>query len=607
MPPLPKKVKMEKPRARSRAKSQPKKAKAGLPRGDLLITDGRLASILIMPADIVREICLCLHPRDLLSLCRTAKLFHGILMYRDFAPVWRDCLKQVDGLPQCPPGLIEPAYVSLLFSPTCTGCGKRATSVYWVWFARFCAACKQSKVVSDEAVAKFLTDTQRESFEDLKVDEDDEAEVFAQAKVSGYKRPCYLKLDLLQVLAAYREATDKNEFRQERFRVVSQCEQFAAECQDWQEEERQIQKEEKEIREANLKALRLYQVMERLCALGWSAEIDYLRERGLYALKNIKAVCVPKELTNNAWSKMRAEVVQCMTNVQTERLQHEFQMLLKRRYAVLVDAGNELLDRQFAKRPELLAYGLNTADLALQNEFRAIMCRPSDVEIARSDFLALDDRMDVIVERWETYIQKHLRKPVVKAAMVSPRAAGIDPLNLATTIFKFGKSDQYCNFFPFFTAFNCSLRTAPPGPRGSLRVLSPYERFVFEKDPGPFRHTGFATTRVVKPSPDVLAIIEMAGQDPDTVTAAEMDALDLRWVDSKNEVHKWRDAIAAASVENRTPGGWRLATPEESVKAKEIEFRHLQESDCRLWRCNQCSEPQAPMSWVHAEEHLHIK
>lgn len=36
------------------------------------------------------------------------------------------------------------------------------------------------RVVSDEAVAKFLTDTQRESFEDLKVDEDDEAEVFAQ-------------------------------------------------------------------------------------------------------------------------------------------------------------------------------------------------------------------------------------------------------------------------------------------------------------------------------------------------------------------------------------------------------------------------------------------
>lgn len=237
-----------------------------------------------------------------------------------------------------------------------------------------------------------------------------------------------------------------------------------------------------------------------------------------------------------------------MARVRAERLQLEYEALFALRYEHLISACNELLDRQFSKRPILLVYGLNAADLALQDEFSAIMCRPSDASVEKADFLVLEDKMDAIVERWTTHIQELLRKCVMEANVVSPKAAGIDPLELATTIFRFGKKDVRCNFFPIFAGgLECSFRRATPD---LGRELSPYEKLVFavgsERRINPFRDAGLKKTRVIAPNADVRAIIEMAGQDPDTVTVTKMDTLDLRWV-TDDRVYGWRNAVSRPS------------------------------------------------------------
>ncbi|RDX46883.1 hypothetical protein OH76DRAFT_1485154 [Lentinus brumalis] len=97
-----------------------------------------------MPLDILVEIFSLLHPRDLVNLARTLRDFRTFLMSRDSAPFWRAARKQVDGLPDCPPFLSEPAYANLVFFTHCHGCARPNGSnvVVWSFAVRYCAKCK---------------------------------------------------------------------------------------------------------------------------------------------------------------------------------------------------------------------------------------------------------------------------------------------------------------------------------------------------------------------------------------------------------------------------------------------------------------------------------
>lgn len=244
---------------------------------------------------------------------------------------------------------------------------------------------------------------------------------------------------------------------------------------------------------------------------------------------------------------MSIEVVARMEDVRAQRLEHEAMALMPQRWAALEDAGHELLERQFAKQPELLAYGLNIADLALQDEFRALLCSPPDVPVDGAAFLALDGQMDVIVERWTGHVREALRELVVQAKAVTKRSKGIDPLDLAMMVF--GPKDNavagdWCRFFPS-VANERVLRTAG----AELgRAVSPYEEFIYAKSPGPFCDT--AGTRLCGPQPTsfVRRVIRMAGLRGDTATAAEMDALDLRWLDHDGFVYTWRELVSTLEM-----------------------------------------------------------
>lgn len=139
-----KKAKTEKSQARgSRGRSsevqQKGKSKAEAQARKVGKKVGRLEGIMDMPLEIVREVsgrmkCLWtsvrpdaqykiflgLHPRDLLSLYRASKALHESLKSKRSMYIWRSCLERVDGLPPCPPGLTDPAYTALVFSPHCT-------------------------------------------------------------------------------------------------------------------------------------------------------------------------------------------------------------------------------------------------------------------------------------------------------------------------------------------------------------------------------------------------------------------------------------------------------------------------------------------------------
>ena len=65
------------------------------------------------------QIFKCCMPMDLLSLSRTTKVFRQFLMARSAAPLWKIARLNVEGLPERPAHLSEPAYANLAFDAHC--------------------------------------------------------------------------------------------------------------------------------------------------------------------------------------------------------------------------------------------------------------------------------------------------------------------------------------------------------------------------------------------------------------------------------------------------------------------------------------------------------
>lgn len=61
-----------------------------------------------------------IHPRDLLNLSWSCKEIRAFLMQKDAAFLWKHCLRAFKGLPPNPKHVIEPAWVTLMFTTYCT-------------------------------------------------------------------------------------------------------------------------------------------------------------------------------------------------------------------------------------------------------------------------------------------------------------------------------------------------------------------------------------------------------------------------------------------------------------------------------------------------------
>lgn len=75
-----------------------------------------------------------------------------------------------------------------------------------------------------------------------------------------------------------------------------------------------------------------------------------------------------------------------------------------------------------------------------------------------------------------------------------------------------------------------------------------YRKFVCEKYQ--YRYVGCTGTsiRFAKPDSMMRTVVEMCGKDPDTATAAEMDALDVRLI-TRSEIKNWRSAVSSLRLQ----------------------------------------------------------
>ncbi|KAH9927816.1 uncharacterized protein B0H18DRAFT_1103992 [Fomitopsis serialis] len=525
---------------------------------------GGLKSIINMPMDVIQE--------------------------RSSAYLWKDALKKVDGLPSCPEGWIEPAWVSLVFSPYCTACGEgKAAAVAWEFLARFCTSCRDKMVVAENKLR--LTHEQCRHFGMIS------KEAFIKAPVTGFKRHCYMWSQILEVLEAYgtldksgkaKEASDcANKYVQQARR----SQEHAALCRKWADNEERLRTGEVEsIIRGRFKELR---------ALGWGPELDFIKTQDYTPLSQHKLVLVAKKLTDRVWQNIQSEFIHCMEGIREERLEHEFKPVLAKRWPILVSAGNELLDRYLGEHPDLLAYGFNVGDLAISQEFRNIMNEPADEDVDITSFFALEGHVGTIVERWRTRVCEELRGLFVKHEIKLPE--GRDPLELATTLFS-GTSTSTSfwqhAFFPDVVA-DRYLRFSD-----NFKAKDGYERFVYDQPSARLRcYISCDMLRPIQPGAKFMQeIIELCGRDPVTVTAEEMDVLDVRLVDECRHICvTWRGAILLSSAR----GGWykwRLASIDETAKVKKLEMVKLEKE--KLWTCTRCETSRMPVDRHAIWEHL---
>ncbi|KAH9920081.1 uncharacterized protein B0H18DRAFT_957257 [Fomitopsis serialis] len=124
-----------------------------------------LERIFDVPLEIEQEIFGYIDPGTLLNLARLSKSFRARLMKRTMVWLWKRCRQNVEGLPECPSHLSEPAYADLVFSKHCHGCNKSGVSkIIWEASARYCDNCLGPNLVG---VGLFFDDPANEMYSDF--------------------------------------------------------------------------------------------------------------------------------------------------------------------------------------------------------------------------------------------------------------------------------------------------------------------------------------------------------------------------------------------------------------------------------------------------------
>ncbi|KZT74586.1 hypothetical protein DAEQUDRAFT_682638 [Daedalea quercina L-15889] len=563
---------------------------------------GGLKDIINAPTDIIQEILQYLHPRDLLSLSWVSKSFHAFLMKRSSASIWKRSLESVHDLPPCPDKLIEPAWAALLFSPHCTSCGSTGSTVedpYWAFYARFCMRCSDACLVSDSRWDR-----------PFEIEPDIRSEIptnmFNLSSRHSFLSSTYLKSEVDELVENYKkmlEAGDEEElarFIGRQILRVRKIEKHAKLCYQWAKNYARLQEAERK----QLQEERFNDIISRLRLLGWGPELSFLEREKYWALWQHKQVCVPKKLTDDAWEEMREEVTDIMQKIRGAHPHLHITEKLHGRLGALTCALKVLV-----QCPEIQAARMTVGDIALMPEVRDIMSSPEDVKVEESDLTVLQGQMGDMITRWQSRVHDYLRSLLAQAEGTNGDGdvpSGVDPLDLATTMFRCRLC--HCNwevFYPNILHHQCLRGRHTDLPKSDVygtyilgnidwRSLSRTSKYPYQIQGSVVAHT---------PSEKARELIRLCGKDPKTVTAKEMDAMDVRFVQDAGNIMTWRAAMLHQDLA-KDCGGWRLASSDEVTQAKEREEAACRELQIK-WICTMCPPGSEPiLSWDNGADHL---
>ncbi|KAI5115480.1 hypothetical protein M0805_005579 [Coniferiporia weirii] len=383
---------------------------------------GKLSLLLTMPADIFMDVAGHMEPIDVLHLSRISLEFNKMLMSKQSRSIWRAARVNVQ-MPECPDGLSEAQYISLLYEKYCQVCGtpyvphsKKVLTLR----IRLCHGCYSTNVLKGRDLTGHLPEKQSDDIRLYTLTVCSEALELSTNKgaltdIVVAKDAHFFKPDFDEALRRYmdleRHPARRNAYVENRSAIVSEVIEKAKVVQKWMGHMAEISKLAAERALLNRKL----EISSRLKGIGYN-ETDYpiQNEEGSHYIEGKKLVENKTELKPRTWKTLRPKLEQIILQVREKRAQDALHRRIKERKTELRKFHIPYLK---AQAPDLTEQALlpNLADLfALPFVYTRIHGSDARKEITQETWDALSAELpeafrshrDRLFERYDTLCVK---------------------------------------------------------------------------------------------------------------------------------------------------------------------------------------------------------
>ncbi|PCH38323.1 hypothetical protein WOLCODRAFT_66907 [Wolfiporia cocos MD-104 SS10] len=465
---------------------------------------GGLKDMLNMPTDILLEIFRHFHPRDLLSLARTTKEFRAFLMSRNSSlNIWKASRQHIEGLPDCPEHLSEPAYANLVFFPHCHNCLRgNVKAVLWHLNARYCKDCRSKLLCSQYQAAISIP--------------------------SSMFRAGFMLLNLNHVgflLVAPRY--DQYYFMTERIKEL---------CDQWTE-----LPDDDVVRTTFIETLRTKenQICDHadLCIAWENKRLDSRAEE----LMSVRKTRLEALESPTAWVKIRQDLIAYMQGIKEERLTVErFEILSERcrKFASMV-LDVYATPRRTAETEYLPLPG----DLAMMSSIRDVLEAPNDVDVSTEIIESLSDLLPALTQAWKADIRSRCTQ-ILQEHLPDGDVACLD---LAIAFLECVGCHRILRY-PAILSHKCLRKVYNHYPSED-NMVPQYEQAVFSSN-GHRRPLSTEILRVSSAIDNCQKILRALGKDPMVTTEGELDEQNARLCFTKpnrplvKQLMAWRVAVS---------------------------------------------------------------
>ncbi|KAI0768938.1 hypothetical protein BC629DRAFT_806777 [Irpex lacteus] len=382
-----------------------------------------LQQIMSMPMDVIYEICVYLHPKDLLTLARSSKDLRSLFLSRTTLFLWKAARSNVPDMPPCPEDMSEPAYASLMFDTHCSTCGRRNSGrIYWRCRVRLCKSCYNELSLDANLAVRVVHDAVQSRMGWCSYIYG----CFAYLEPRSLK-PTVYKPYVERFHAMILETPPENmeTVLKEIQRAMEAVAQSATAMENWFD----ARNMEASLNRDGLREGRLKSIKAKLEELGWQKELDYLfgTQRLAHDFTMLPQVHKPQELTPQGWNNIEKIVVEFMVKVQQSRLADARAAIVQSRLDVMKTMVQEVVST-------ITGLTLCTMEVALRiPEVVKIL----DPYVPTFDEDALRQNLKIWIHKYVEHRDEYARRSLV--ALVREKCSlgpHCDPFSLAVgTIF----------------------------------------------------------------------------------------------------------------------------------------------------------------------------
>ena len=259
-------------------------------------------------------------------------------------------------------------------------------------------------------------------------------------------------------------------------------------------------------------------------------------------------------LTEAVWENLRPELIDILEAMREQRLHGDRSSIVERHLAIL----RELVDKYTKMQPKP-AVVPRAIDLALMEPFRsAVFNTEAKKESRVTELSKLEDQIQPLVVSWQDSANEFLAGLLPSTKRSGKRKLNTSQLTLAAIFFRCHWCTEPISY-PRVLVHNCLMKSRSPSNGDEDSGEETEDEKLLALVPSyagmPWNHDKEQITFDEEAWKCARSVIAACGEDPDTVTASQMDDKDRRveclqcrtqTATGNRLVMKWRIAVSAA-------------------------------------------------------------